>query len=41
MERIRERLTRIECPGCNSTFDANRSVRLSVDRERNELRFEG
>ena len=32
IERVRARLTKIHCPECSTTFDANKVVQLRVDQ---------
>ncbi|GAA5911220.1 uncharacterized protein JCM6883_001945 [Sporobolomyces salmoneus] len=39
IERVRARLTKVNCPECSTTFDANRMVKLRVDQS--GISFEG
>lgn len=39
IEKVRAKLTRVHCPDCSTTFDANKVVQLRVDQ--GGIAFEG
>ena len=41
LHRLRTKLSTLNCPGCGTTFDANKVIRLAFDRAANGVSFVG